>query len=229
LNAYKQLSDQGITLRNITDSYYIVYQRCCRNETITNLVNPGDIGSTYFTQITPEAQELCNNSAVFKEFPPTIICANFELEFDHSAIDEDGDSLVYFFTTPILGGGPDLSPEGNSLCTGASPNPSCPPPFDNVRYNRGYSSRTPLGNPNISLPPEEAQAVTIDSVTGMITLPCDADVNAIIASDTMIGDRQFVSTICGETTVDFEHESTLARNIKAVQWEFVLAPGDTGI
>lgn len=257
-----KLSDQGITLRNITDSYYIVYQRCCRNETITNLVNPGDIGSTYFTQITPEAQELCNNSAVFKEFPPTIICANFELEFDHSAIDEDGDSLVYFFTTPILGGGPDLSPEGNSLCTGASPNPSCPPPFDNVRYNRGYSSRTPLGNPNISLPPEEAQAVTIDSVTGMITgiptiqgqfvvgvavaeyrdsvllnitrrdfqfnvLPCDADVNAIIASDTMIGDRQFVSTICGETTVDFEHESTLARNIKAVQWEFVLAPGDT--
>jgi len=257
-----KLSDQGITLRNITDSYYVVYQRCCRNETIDNLVSPGDVGSTYFTEITPEAQEACNNSAVFKEFPPTIICANFELEFDHSAIDVDGDSLVYFFTTPILGGGPDLSSAGNMLCTGASPTPACPPPFDNVRYIQGFRASTPLGNPNISLPPEEARAVTIDSVTGMITgiptiqgqfvvgvavaeyrdsillnitrrdfqfnvLACDAEVNAIIRSDTMIGDRQFVSTICGDTTVDFEHDSELEKNIKAVRWEFVLAPGDT--
>jgi len=257
-----KLSDQGISLPNITDSYYIVYQRCCRNETITNLVNPGDIGSTYYTEITPEAQEACNNSSVFKEFPPTIICANFELEFDHSAIDEDGDSLVYFFTTPILGGGPDLSSAGSILCTGASPTPPCPPPFDNVRYIQGYRAINPLGSPDIRLPPEEARAVTIDSVTGMITgipsiqgqfvvgvavaeyrdsvllnitrrdfqfnvLPCDAEVMAIIASDTMIGDRQFVSTICGETTVEFEHESELKKNIKAVRWEFVLAPGDT--
>jgi len=252
-----KLSDYNIRLPNSNESYYVVYQRCCRNETISNITNPGDAGSTYQVEITPEGQDLCNNSATFKEFPPTIICANFDLEFDHSATDEDGDSLVYYFTTPILGGGPDLSSFGISLCTGASPDPPCPPPFDQVRYRSGYAADIPLG-----VSTRIDQPVSIDSLTGMITglpitqgqfvvgvavaeyrdsmlinistrdfqfnvLPCDAEVNAIITSDTMIGDKIFQSVLCGETEVDFEHESTLEKNIKNVRWEFPLGPGDT--
>ena len=252
-----KLSDFGILLPNSNQSYFIVYQRCCRNQTITNIRSPGDAGSTYQVEITPAAQEACNNSALFKEFPPTIICANFDLEFDHAATDEDGDSLVYFFTTPIVGGGPDLSTFGVALCSGASPDPPCPPPFNNVSYTNGYSATRPLGE-TVKL----AQPVSIDPFSGMITglpivqgqfvvsvavaeyrdsvllnvttrdfqfnvLSCDAEVSAIITSDTMIGDKLFQSVLCGETQVDFEHESTLEKNIKTVRWEFPLAPGDT--
>lgn len=252
-----KLSDYGISLPQSNSSYYIVYQRCCRNESITNIQQPGDAGSTYQVEITPIAQEVCNNSPIFKEFPPTIICNNFDLEFNHSATDEDGDSLVYYFVPPTLGGGPDLSSFGAPLCTGASPDPPCPPPFNKVAYRSGYAANSPLGL-NLS----SGNPVTIDSLTGMITglptvqgqfvvgvavaeyrdsvlinvssrdfqfnvLPCDAEVNAIITSDTMIGDQLFQSVLCGETTVDFEHESTLAKNIKDVRWEFLLAPGDT--
>ena len=35
------------TLPNIDESYHIVYQRCCRNETITNIYTPGDLYNVY--------------------------------------------------------------------------------------------------------------------------------------------------------------------------------------
>ena len=86
-------------------SYHVSYQRCCRNETINNIVDPGDAGATYTIEILPQAQGLCNNSPVYNEFPPTVICANEFLNIDHSATDVDGDQLVYSFCSPIVGGG----------------------------------------------------------------------------------------------------------------------------
>src|SRR3954468_20306992 len=41
--------------------YYLIYQRCCRNNTIANLIAPGDQGSTYFTKI-PGPEEAAENS-----------------------------------------------------------------------------------------------------------------------------------------------------------------------
>ncbi len=46
-------------------SYFIVYQRCCRNLTISNLINPGDVGATYAMELTAAAQIACNNSPKF--------------------------------------------------------------------------------------------------------------------------------------------------------------------
>ena len=88
-----------------SQSYHIVYQRCCRNNTISNIVAPGDNGATYAIEITPEAQAVCNNSPVFREFPPTVVCVDNSIDFDHSASDMEGDSLVYSFCFPLNGGG----------------------------------------------------------------------------------------------------------------------------
>jgi hypothetical protein len=88
-------------LQNPTESYFIVYQRCCRNLTINNLINPGDIGATYMIDLTYDAQQACNDSPVFNNFPPIIICKDFYLEFDHSATDAEGDQLVYSFCSPL--------------------------------------------------------------------------------------------------------------------------------
>lgn len=143
------------------DSYFIVYQRCCRNESISNLVSPGDLGATYMIELTPAAQQACNNSPVFTNFPPIIICSNVPLEFDHSATDVDGDQLVYSFCPPLLGGGNILNTPGLFSCDGAVPTPPCGPPFDNAPFVvPTYSAANPMGgNPQVK----------INGTTGMIT------------------------------------------------------------
>ncbi|THH41588.1 PKD domain-containing protein [Neolewinella litorea] len=88
-------------------TYTFVYQRCCRNESIRNLINPRQIGATYFIQLTPEAQQRCNTSPDFNIDPPIAICINEVFRIDLGATDADGDSLSYKFCDPKLGGGTD--------------------------------------------------------------------------------------------------------------------------
>ena len=132
--------------------YVLSYQRCCRNATIANLFNPSEQGATYFTVIPEVGGLLCNSSPIYKEWPPVAICANQSFVFDHSAIDPDGDSLVYEFCSPL---------KGASI---ADPVPGIPqaPPYQKVNFNsiRGFSAQYPLSsNP----------ALTIDPHTGIIT------------------------------------------------------------
>jgi len=136
-----------------TESYFVVYQRCCRNETIRNLINPGDIGATFMIELTPAAQQACNNSPTFVDFPPIVICNNVPLQFDHSAIDKDGDLLVYSFCPPLVGGGNILQAPGVFTCDGAVPTPPCGPPFENAPFViPTYLPTSPMGgSPKIAI------------------------------------------------------------------------------
>jgi len=145
----------NLNLPNVGESYHIVYQRCCRNNSITNIENPMGTGATYTIELLPEAQDVCNNSPVFTENP----------SYDHSAIDQEGDQLVYSFCTPLNGGGlagvsPNL-PNTPNACNGVRPDPGCPPPFDPVLFSLpDFSETNPMGgNPQVD----------IDPVTGLIT------------------------------------------------------------
>jgi len=110
-----------ITLNPILGGYTLVYQRCCRNQTLKNIVNPLETGASFTIKVTEKALLECNNSAKFKSWPPIYICANEPIDFDHSAIDLDGDSLVYKLCTPI-----------NGLDSFPQPQPPNNPPYDNV-------------------------------------------------------------------------------------------------
>ncbi len=232
--------------------YHIVYQRCCRNNTITNIVDPGDVGATYEITITPESQAVCNNSPVFKEFPPTVVCVDADISFDHSAIDEEGDSLVYSFCHPLIGGGLAGGPDdvnGNPYaCNGVRPSPACPPPFDRVTFKSPYTYDAPMaGSPLVSL----------DAVTGLISgspmvigqfvmavcvqeyrdgvllseikrdfqfnvADCDPTVFAQVKSDARVGEKSFVINSCGNNTVLFENESQLEQFISTYRWDFMI-------
>lgn len=151
------------TLPIINSNYMIAYQRCCRNNTIGNIWFPGEQGAAYTIEITPAAQRACNNSPKFKNFPPIIICVDEPLTFDHGAVDQEGDNLVYEFCTPLEAGG-QLGTAGQGPCPPTScecviPDPgTCLPPFNTVEFRAPlYTSTTPLGgNP----------VVTIDRLTG---------------------------------------------------------------
>ena len=133
------------------DSGYIIsYQRCCRNGQIANVVDPGDRGATYFCTIPPRSLAPTNNSAVFNNFPPQIICLNNPLFYDNSATDADGDSLSYEFCSAVEG----------ADASDIKPFP-LPPPYPNVLYrNPPYSA----ANPFTGFP-----VIQIDAVTGIIT------------------------------------------------------------
>ncbi|MEO7176390.1 MAG: PKD domain-containing protein [Saprospiraceae bacterium] len=147
----------------INESYLFTYQRCCRNETIDNIFT-SEVGATFQVEMTAESQILNNSSPVFKTFPPVLICANFFLNFDHSADDEQGDSLVYSFCSPLVGGGVGGVNGGNANgCNGVTPSPnnSCPPPYDPVTFIAPlYSYLNPIASNPI---------VTLDSITGLLS------------------------------------------------------------
>ena len=130
--------------------YILSYQRCCRNSTVTNIVDPTFQGSTYWVEITGIAQQECNSSAQFLEWPPVYLCANDDFVFDHSAIDVDGDSLVYTLCTPYIG--------GSQL--DSKPQPPAGPPYNNVVWAQGYGLDSLMGS--------DGTPLTIDEETGLI-------------------------------------------------------------
>lgn len=150
--------------------YTIAYQRCCRNNTILNLVNPGNVGSTYFEHIPGPDQVAVNSSPRFTNRPPIYICANVPIAFNHVATDPDGDSLVYSLCSPFNGldpccpivSNPPQMVSGGSQCT--NPPPSCPsfntlPPYVSVPFVAPYSSSYPLAS---------SPAININSNNGFL-------------------------------------------------------------
>lgn len=147
----------NVTLPWSDNIYQIAYQRCCRNNTINNIFNPGTTGAVFSVEITQEAIRNCNNSPVFKKLPPIILCNNRPVMFDHGTTDVEGDSVVYEFCTPLTSGGNLPGDDCNSIV----PAPfKCLPPYPEVDFIPPFTSFAPMGgNP----------VVSINSATGMIT------------------------------------------------------------
>lgn len=171
--------------------FHIVYQRCCRNSTVLNLLNPGAVGATYYCLIPP-ATTGCNNSARFWNSPPQIICINNPLVYDHSAIDSDADSLSYEFCQTYVGG----------TQTDAKPLPP-PPPYQPVTYIGGFSSNNPMGgNPPLQIDPKTGLITGTPNIAGryVVTVCCHEWRNGVIIN-TVTREFQFVVTNCSKAVV----------------------------
>lgn len=97
---------------NEEEGYYVAWERCCRNYTITNIFSEdpapqnGGIaaGQTFlldFPPVVKNGQPFINSSP--RLFPPLndYACPNRPYYVDFAGIDDDGDSLVYSLTTPL--------------------------------------------------------------------------------------------------------------------------------
>ncbi|MBC8048184.1 MAG: PKD domain-containing protein [Fimbriimonadaceae bacterium] len=140
------------TLESTTEAYDFVYQRCCRNAGIVNIETPDDVGASYWAHVPPVAETDCDNSPYFTNYPPLAICVGSPIYFDHSATDPDGDSLVYKFITPYIG--------GDALFAVIPCPPTSPEDLEYVDWESGYDDTyffdaTPL--------------LAIDPVTGLLT------------------------------------------------------------
>ncbi|RPG64187.1 MAG: gliding motility-associated C-terminal domain-containing protein [Flammeovirgaceae bacterium TMED290] len=90
---------------NHPDGYTIVWERCCRNRTIKNLIDPGWNGMTYTLHFPPVVDEngdrFINSSP--RLFPPLsdYACVNQLFYIDFAGIDNDGDSIAYSLVPPL--------------------------------------------------------------------------------------------------------------------------------
>ncbi|NIJ54105.1 T9SS type B sorting domain-containing protein [Dyadobacter arcticus] len=86
--------------------YYMVWDRCCRNGTITNIKAPGDAGSLFYLEFPPLVKNnvsFKNSSPVFPAIKGDYACVNSPFFFDFGGDDADGDSLTYTIVTPMQG------------------------------------------------------------------------------------------------------------------------------
>ncbi len=142
-----------VELEASPNGYIISKQRCCRVFGITNLSNPSDaVGETYSIAIPGLNQGITgahiNSSPKFIFNDTAIVCGNNLFSIDFTAIDPDGDSLVYSFCNAFTGGD----------ATNADPATASTPPYSSVPYAPPYSGSLPLG-----------ALASINPVTGVIS------------------------------------------------------------
>ena len=139
----------NVTLQPATHGYTITYQRCCRNNTISNVANSGTWGSSYYIKIPPQ-DSVCNSSCAFISDPPIVMCKDDSLNINFAVLELDGDSVFYSLCQPLHGGSQN-SP---------APNPPSAPPYTPVPFLFPYSTGYPLPT---------SPTVAINSSTGILT------------------------------------------------------------
>jgi len=175
--------------------YTLAYQRCCRNQTILNIVAPLESGATFLVNISEQALLECNSSAKYKNVPPGYICVNQPIEFDHSALDAEGDSLVYRLCTPLLGGS-QLDP---------APRPPSNPPYDEIIWiDPPYNVNDMLGGVPLEIDPVSGQLSGIPNSVGQFVVGvCVDEFRDGELISTTRRDFQYNIGECGETTSAF--------------------------
>jgi len=217
------------TYRTITtlpfnpNGYILVYQRCCRNKLIRNIPDPLNTGISFVTEISAESQLQCNAGATFDNWPPVAICIHQPINFDHSASDEDGDSLAYRLCTPY--NGPDsLRP---------APNPPLAPPYIELQWqDPPYNLSNILGGDPLTIDPYTGFMTGVPNTIGnfVVGVCVDEFRDGALLSTTR-RDFQYNVADCGEPnaaffvpdilcdtlTVRFTNQST---NINIFRWYF---------
>jgi gliding motility-associated-like protein len=217
--------DGVVKLRIQEGGYTVVYQRCCRNTLIRNIVEPLATGASFTAEISKRALQECNTSAAFNNWPPVAICVHEPIDFDHSASDADGDSLVYRLCTPLTGATP-ADPQ---------PQPPYPGPYEEVTWKNPYNMANMLGGLPLTINPATGFLTGVPSTLGnyVVGICVDEYRNNELLSTTR-RDFQYNVADCGQPVaaffapqivcdtlrVAFDNESTTATNfIWYFDWE----------
>ncbi|MEO5905346.1 MAG: gliding motility-associated C-terminal domain-containing protein, partial [Saprospiraceae bacterium] len=196
--------------------YTMSYLRCCRNESLTNVLNPDDTGMTLIAELSAQAQLECNSSPRFGAYPPIYTCVNKELNVLHSAFDLEGDSLVYSLCTPYAGG----------TRTVNRPQPPPPPPYDNIVYRPPYSLANLMGGVPLTIDPATGRLIGTPNTVGQFVIGVcvsaykngvltgmtrrDFQINVRMCRDVPVANFTAPALDCEDRTVIFDNQSILS-------------------
>jgi gliding motility-associated-like protein len=158
LSTRKLVYSKGITLpANMyagAQGYYVAVERCCRNNSISNIVNPADAAQTFYLEfpaVVRRGQPFYDSTP--RIFPPLAdyACRGELFYYDFGGVDADGDSLVYSLVTPL-----------NGHATGNVPKPTAlAAPYSPVTWNSGLSTLNQIAG---------APTLQINRATGRLTV-----------------------------------------------------------
>ena len=170
--------------------YWFVYQRCCRNVTLDNIVEPLLTGSTYSIRLLENTMVECNSSPTFNNWPDVYICTDQTLTFDMSATDAEGDSLVYSLCAPQDGASFDFP----------QPAPPSGPPFDLVEYKPPFSFEDPFpATVPLSIDPQTGVISSVPNTIGQwLVGVCVKEYRNGELVTTVIRDFEYNTRICTE-------------------------------
>lgn len=130
---------------NEPEGYYMIYDRCCRNNTINNISFPGGTGQLFYIEFPPVIKKdipFINSSPIL--FPPLsdYACINEFYYVNFGGFDPDGDSLVYSMAHPLAG-------FSNQVEIIPPPRPA---PYPVVQWVNGISTNNSIpGTPPLSI------------------------------------------------------------------------------
>ncbi len=137
--------------------YYIVWERCCRNDDINNILAPGSNGMVFYLEFPPLTT--ANSSPVFSFPNGDYICKDQTFSMNMSAKDADGDELRYSLVTPMRGNTGRTNPIGND-----SPKSDYPL----VSWSPGISDQNMIpGIPSLKISPRGGNLSVVASQLGL--------------------------------------------------------------
>lgn len=210
-------------------THLLAYQRCCRNNSIDNLIRPtDDWGSTWTIEIPNFDQFGCNSSPQYNTDPPIAFCPTQPLNLDISATDADGDSLVYSFCAPFTS--PQFNPE---------PVPALAPPYTEVGFLAPQTSSFPVpSSPALAIDPQNGVLSGTPTSIGqyvvgfcieeyrqgvlLTTSKRDIQINTANCNPVILTAVQDQNLLCDGRTVNFQNNTPPVQgyNIKGFFWNF---------
>ncbi|MCU0434007.1 MAG: PKD domain-containing protein [Bacteroidia bacterium] len=209
--------------------YHLFVQYCCRNYSLvnTNSNSTTNLGTSWYTYIPNNAQVITNSSPVWVQPPPVFVCAQQPIDFDYSATDLDGDSLVYSFFTPYEDDPPTFV---NGQCI-----------FPTITFLPGFGPVNPTGGAPLTLDPQTGFLSGSPPFIGQFVagIRCEEYRNGVKIGE-IVRDFQFNVVFCpplaqsvigvpaqaclsNNNTIQFDNQST--GNASTWFWDF----GDTTV
>lgn len=140
--------------------YYLVWERCCRNGAVINILTPSQVGQVFYAEIPPMrvgGSPFVNSSPTFVLPSGKYACVNQSFSYDFHAEDADGDQLRYQLVAPVVGY--TSSGTNNTYGTGNSYSS-----YPNARWAPGFSDPVMITG---------SQPLRIDPGTGVLSLNAD--------------------------------------------------------
>jgi len=158
------------TQYNSSNGYYIVWERCCRNLDIINILgdDQGNVGQVFYMEFPALSAPIdggyeFNSEPIFPIITGDFPCIGRPFTFNFSGVDPNGDSLVYSMVTPLQG---HATPNGAGA--GAEPIPPFPAPYSQITWAYLNGSNGPRYSATDAIPGNPP--LSINAHTGILSL-----------------------------------------------------------